>query len=423
MWRAGYCLLLWLVLPWVLAKLWWRGRREAGYREDIGARFGLYGGQSAAAPLIWIHAVSVGETRAAEPLIKALLQRYPGHGLLLTHMTASGHEAARQLFGAEERVQFSWLPYDYPFAVKRFVRHFRPCLGVIMETEIWFNLIEACAAARVPLLLANGRLSQRSADRYVGVLTLMQAALSRFSAIAVQTESDAEQFRRLGVQGIEVVGNLKFEATAAPDMPSLAAEFRMRYGARKVLLAASTREGEEDLILEAVQAAGGLAQQALLVIVPRHPQRFDEVAGLLSRRGLRFMRRSSAADIPANCAYALGDSMGEMAAYYAACDCAFIGGSLLDYGGQNLIEACAASVPVLIGPYTHNFAEAAEAAIAAGAALRLPDAISIIGEANRLLGDEALSRGMGKAGLAFCSMHQGATARTMTLCQRLLPAP
>jgi 3-deoxy-D-manno-octulosonic-acid transferase len=187
------------------------------------------------------------------------------------------------------------------------------------------------------------------------------------------------------------------------------------------LLAASTRVGEEALILEAVRGAGGLKQRALLVIVPRHPQRFDEVAELVSRLGLRFVRRSSEQDVPHDCHIVLGDSLGEMAAYYEACDCAFIGGSLLNYGAHNLIEACAAGVPVLIGPSTYNFAEAAEAAIEAGAALRSPDAASVIAQANRLLRDEALSRRMGDAGRAFCGMHKGATARTIALCQRLLP--
>ncbi len=422
MWRLGYSLLLWLMLPWVLARLWWRGRREPGYRYRIGSRFGIYQPRSPAQarPLIWVHAVSVGETRAAQPLVEALLQTYPGHDLLLTQMTASGREAARQLYGAAERVHLAWLPYDYACAARRFLGHFRPSLGIVMETEIWPNLLAECAAAKLPLLLANGRLSLRSADRYALVEPLVRTALSRFSVIAAQTEADAEQFRRLGAQRLEVAGNLKFDVAPPPEAAVLAAEFRRRYGPRKALLAASLREGEERLIIDAMQAAGGLAQNALLVIVPRHPQRFEEVASLLSGKGLAFVRRSQGWDVPLDCPCVLGDSMGEMAAYYAACDCAFIGGSLLEYGGQNLIEACAAGVPALIGPHTYNFAESAEAAVAAGAALRVTEAASVIETANRLLGNDELRRSIGDAGLDFCRRHQGATARTVDLCQRLL---
>lgn len=248
----------------------------------------------------------------------------------------------------------------------------------------------------------------------------MRTALSRFSAIAVQTEADAEQFRRLGAQHLEIAGNLKFDVMIPPDTSVRAADFRRRYGQRKVLLAASLREGEEKLIIDAIQAAGGLRHNALLVIVPRHPQRFDEVASLMSGKGLAFVRRSQELDVPSGCLCVLGDSMGEMAAYYAACDCAFVGGSLLEYGGQNLIEACAAGVPALIGPHTYNFAEAAEAAVAAGAALRVTDAAAMVEAANRLLGDEELRRRIGHAGLDFCRSHQGAAARTLNLCQRLL---
>jgi len=421
MWRLGYSLLLWLMLPWVLARLWWRGRREPGYRDQIGSRFGIYRLRPPAGPVIWIHAVSVGETRAAQPLVEALLRKYPGHGLLLTHMTASGREAARQLYGSAERIHLAWLPYDYACAARRFLRHFQPGLGILMETEIWPNLLAECTKARLPLLLANGRLSLRSADRYALVDPLVRTALSRFSAIAVQTEADAEQFRRLGAQHLEITGNLKFDVMVPSGATALAAEFRKRYGPRKVLLAASLREGEERLIIDAMQAAGGLEHHALLVIVPRHPQRFDEVAGLLSGKGLAFVRRSQERDVPLECPCVLGDSMGEMAAYYAACDCAFIGGSLLEYGGQNLIEACAAGVPALIGPHTFNFSEAAEAAVTAGAALRVTDAASVVETANRLFGSDELRLQMGNAGLDFCRRHQGAAARTVAVCQRLLP--
>jgi len=415
MWRAGYRLLLWLAFPWVLARLWWRGRHEPGYRQNIAERFGFYPTRPAR-PVIWLHAVSVGETRAAEPLLHALRSRYPDCDLLITQMTATGREAAQQLFGGAALV--AWLAYDYPSAVRRFLRNFRPRLGILMETEIWFHLVSECQRSGVPLLLANARMSAKSARGYAAVAPLVRVALGDLSAVAAQTTEDADRLRSLGARAVEVTGNLKFDADPGTGSESLAAQFRRRFGSRAVLLAASTREGEEELLLDALEqdALGDV----ILVIVPRHPQRFDTVARLLASRGLKFIRRSANTPLDADCDIVLGDSMGEMAAYYRACDVAFVGGSLLAYGGQNLIEACAAGVPVLIGPYTHNFAEAAEGAVAAGAAVRVNGAEEVIRLARSILQDAGLRERMGKAGLAFCAAHRGAAERTLAICERLL---
>ncbi|HEY7674714.1 MAG TPA: lipid IV(A) 3-deoxy-D-manno-octulosonic acid transferase [Burkholderiales bacterium] len=415
MWRVGYRLLLWLAFPWILARLWWRGRREPGYRRHIGERFGFYE-ESSGGPVIWLHAVSVGEIRAAEPLLRALRLRYPEYEILVTQMTATGREAARQLFG--ESVRIAWLAYDYPSAVRRFLGHFRPLLGVLMETEIWFNLVDEARRLGVPLVLANARMSERSARGYALVAPLVRTALGCLGAIAAQTEGDAERLRLLGARSVEVTGNLKFDAEPALGSEGLAAEFRGWFSGRRVLLAASTREGEEELLLDALEKSS--LGDAVLLIVPRHPQRFDAVAGLLSARGLKFARRSENLPLERGCDFVLGDSMGEMAAYYRACDVAFIGGSLLAYGGQNLIEACAAGVPVLVGPYTYNFAQAAECAIAAGAALRVKDAEELIQQARTLLPDAALREKMGRCGIAFCAAHRGASKRTLAICERLL---
>lgn len=417
MWRAGYRLLLWLAFPLVLARLWWRGRQEPRYRENPGERFGFYRA-TLSRPVIWLHAVSLGETRAAEPLLRALKERHPECDLLITQMTATGREAAEQLLGGSARV--AWLAYDYPSAVRRFLRHFRPRLGILMETEIWFNLVSECARARVPLVLANARMSARSAHAYSVVGPLVRAALGGLGAVAAQTAEDAERLRSLGARRIEVTGNLKFDMEPAAGSDALAAQLRQRFGGRKVLLAASTREGEEELILEALKrdSLGG----ALLVIVPRHPQRFDSVAELLAARGLNFARRSAGEPLRADCEVVLGDSMGEMAAYYRASDVAFVGGSLLAYGGQNLIEACASGVPVLVGPHTYNFAQAAASAIAAGAALRVDGAGEMVQRARSLLDDPGLRERMGKAGTAFCATHRGATERTLAVCERLIRA-
>jgi len=415
MWRPAYRLLLWLAFPWVLVRLCWRGRKEPGYRKGIAERFGFHR-VAPAKPVIWLHAVSVGETRAAESLVRALQARHPECEFLVTQMTASGRETAEHVFGDEVRV--AWLPYDYPSAVARFLRHFRPRLGVLMETEIWFNLVGECARNGVPLLLANARMSAKSARGYAAVAVLTREALAHVDVVAAQTPGDAERLVALGARTVEITGNLKFDAEPGAGSEALAAKFRGWFGARPVLLVASTREGEEELVLDAL--ARNALGNALLVVVPRHPQRFEAVARLLAARGLSFARRSANAPVDPGCDIVLGDSMGEMAAYYRACDAALVGGSLLAYGGQNLIEACAAGVPVLVGPYTYNFAHAAESAVAEGAALRVADAEEAIRLARSLLQNRALRERMGRAGVAFCAAHRGATDRTLAICERLL---
>jgi 3-deoxy-D-manno-octulosonic-acid transferase len=415
MWRAGYWLLLWLALPFVLARLWWRGRQEPRYRENPGERFGFYR-TAVERPVIWLHAVSLGETRAAEPLLRALKERHPECDLLITQMTATGREAAEQLLGGSAKV--AWLAYDYPFAVRRFLRHFQPRLGILMETEIWFHLVAECERIGVPLILANARMSARSARGYGLAGPLVREALGSLGMVAAQTAEDGDRLHSLGASRIEVAGNLKFDVEPAAGSDALAGQFRQRFGDRRVFLAASTREGEEEMLLDALRREG--LGNALLVIVPRHPQRFDLVAQLIEARGLGFTRRSAGSGVGADCAVVLGDSMGELAAYYRACDVAFVGGSLLAYGGQNLIEACAAGVPVLVGPYTYNFAQAAVAAIAAGAALRVASAEDALRQARALLDDRGARERMGKAGVAFCATHRGATQRTLALCERLL---
>jgi 3-deoxy-D-manno-octulosonic-acid transferase len=414
-WRLAYRLLLWLAFPWALLHLWWRGRRQPAYREHIAERFGWYPGRPER-PLIWLHAVSVGETRAAEPLLRALAARYPGHELLLTQMTPTGRETAQQLFG--ETVTIAYLPYDYPGAVARFLARFRPRLGILMETEIWFNLVDACARQGVPLLLANARLSEKSARGYARVAPLTRAALGRLAAIGAQTRADAGRFERLGAHGVEVTGNLKFDVEIAPRLLQLGAELKQRIGQRPVLLAASTRAGEEELVLDAFVRIG--VESLLLLLVPRHPQRFGEVAALLEQRGLSYVRRSADRALPPECRVLLGDSMGEMAAYYSACDLAFIGGSLLPLGGQNLIEACAAGRPLLFGPHMYNFAEASRLALEAGAAIEVADATALAQRAEKLLWDRAALARMAQAALEFSRAHHGATARNLAICERLL---
>jgi 3-deoxy-D-manno-octulosonic-acid transferase len=355
--------------------------------------------------------VSVGETRAAEPLVHALRSRYPQHRVLLTHMTPTGRETGELLFGAH--VERCYLPYDYPGAVRRFLARFSPEVGVLMETELWPNLIHAAALREVPLYLVNARLSDKSYAGYRRHRRLVAGALRELAGIAAQTDADAQRLAALGAPRVRVTGNLKFDIVPPPTLVQLGAQWRTSYGARPVLLAASTRAGEEELVLDAYERMA--VAHALLIVVPRHPDRFDEVAGLLDRRGFAYQRRSAGSAVRPETRVLLGDSLGEMFAYYAACDVAFIGGSLLPYGSQNLIEACAVGKPVLIGPSTYNFAEAAQLAIESGAALSVADVVELAGASRALLLDAGAASRMGEAGLAFCRAHQGAVHRVLAL--------
>ncbi len=414
--RAFYSLMWYLALPLVLARLWWRGRKEPGYRGHWGERLGFYGPRTAAMPTLWLHAVSVGETRAAEPLVDALLAAYPDHRILLTHMTPTGRATGQQLFARHgARFVQSYLPYDTGAMVRRFLRHFAPRLCILMETEVWPNLIATCAAQGVPVGLVNARLSERSLRRGQRFGGLMTGAARSITLVAAQTTADALRIASLGAPTVEVTGSIKFDVVPPAAALELGAWLRARMGTRPVLLCASTREGEEALILDAWRPQ----DKALLVIVPRHPQRFDDVAALASARGLSVARRSQLTDaIDAD--VLLGDSMGEMFAYYAACDCAYIGGSLLPLGGQNLIEACAVGKPVLVGPHTFNFALATEQAVDAGAALRCDDAAAMVAAATGLLQDGIARARMGEAALDFAGQHRGATARTVELLRQLI---
>jgi 3-deoxy-D-manno-octulosonic-acid transferase len=419
--RSTYSILWRLALPLVLARLWWRGWREPGYRAHWGERLGFYGERGALWHTIWIHAVSVGETRAAEPLVTALLAAYPHSRIVLTHMTPTGRATGRDLFAKHgERVVQSYLPYDMAPMVRRFIRHFSPRICILMETEVWPNLIAVCAERNVPIALVNARLSERSLRRAGRFGSLMTDAARAISLVAAQTEADAERVRALGVTRVAVTGSIKFDVVVPGEALETAALLRERIGARPVLLCASTRDGEEALILDAFKRLPERPAGMLLLIVPRHPQRFDEVARMVQARGLTLERRSREGAVGPDIEVMLGDSMGEMFAYFAASDCAFIGGSLLPLGGQNLIEACALGKPVLIGEHTFNFAQASDEAVAAGAAHRVRDADHMLALAADLLEDDAERAAMGQRGADFTSRHRGATARTVELLQPMI---
>jgi 3-deoxy-D-manno-octulosonic-acid transferase len=427
--RSTYGLLWRLVMPFVLLRLWWRGLREKGYRKHWNERRGHYGSRGAGWHTLWIHAVSVGETRACEPLVDALMAQYPHSRILMTHMTPTGRAAGHELFSKHgDRFVQSYLPYDTVSKMTRFMRHFTPRICILMETEVWPNLISVCKTRGITVALVNARLSERSLGQARRYGVLMTEAASRLSLVAAQTEADAERIRSLGAGHVEVTGSIKFDVAVPPAALAKGAFLRQRINAnapsRPVLLCASTREGEEALILDAFKTMPARPPGMLLLLVPRHPQRFDEVAQLAQARGLKVARRSALGldgmDLGADVDVLLGDSMGEMFAYYGACDCAFIGGSLLPLGGQNLIEACAVGKPVLIGAHTFNFAMASDEAVAAGAASRVVDAADMLEQARRLLSDDGARSAMGEAGSRFAAAHRGATARTVELLQGLI---
>ena len=431
-WALGlYSALMTLGQPLLRRKLARRGQQEPGYLEAVDERFGHYRQPlEAASELVWVHAVSLGETRTAGVLLKALRTQYPALRLLLTHGTATGREEGRGLLRPGD-VQV-WQPWDGPAAVNRFFNHFKPRLGLLMETEIWPNLVAEAKARGMPLVLVNARLSAKSLRHAQRLSFLALPAYSVLSAVYAQTEADAGRFRQLGAPVAGVFGNLKFDATPDADQLAQGRDWRQTL-AQPVLMFASSREGEEDAFLEEIEAVAhmGRAYAAMNsvannspmtfkpLIVPRHPQRFDEVAALIEGRGLRVSRRSqwtggpAASDEAMNADVWLGDSLGEMALYYGLSDACLLGGSFAPLGGQNLIEAAACSCPVVMGPHTFNFTEAAALAEAEGAALRVAGMAEAVRAALELVNDSAALAKAVTAGLAFAARNRGATVRTV----------
>lgn len=435
--RLLYRLLLLSLIPALVVRLLWRARQQPEYLQHLGERFGRYPSRPNA-PVLWLHAVSVGEARAVEPLLKALHASHPQHQLLLSCMTPTGRATAQALYGAFATV--AYLPYDFAFAQRRFLRHWQPELGVLMETELWPNLLFEARTAGIPLALINARLSERSARGYARCGALARPALGALSAVAAQTAADAQRLAAVGAPPATVCGNLKFEVVPNEELLARGGEWRRTWQARSeqakagassrlIWLAASSRDGEETLILDALamlHAAASASDEAaaapLLVLVPRHPQRFDEVAALVTARGLRLQRRSQG--LPeADTQVWLGDSMGEMAAYYAMADLCVIGGSLLPFGSQNLIEACACGCPVLSGPSDFNFRQATADALRQGAARRVEaNAASLAGAVRQRIEDRQLLQDQRAAAREFARAHRGATEKTQAVLDGLLSA-
>ncbi len=406
-----YSLFFRLALPFVLLRLWWSGRENPEVRRNWQQRLGFVA--LAGDPVIWVHAVSVGETIAAAPLVKALLNRNPSVPILMTAMTATGLERARATFG--DRVRYSYSPYDTPGSVRRFVERVRPKALVIMETELWPNMIAASRRRQVPIFLINARLSERSAQGYQRVGSLVRPILTSIRWIAAQANEDANRFLRIGARPdtVSVTGSIKFDVDITAELRSAAGQLRAAFGAdRPVWIAASTHDGEDRQLLAAHRQVLAHHPNCLLVIVPRHPERFDAVATLVAEQGLSLARRSRQ-ELPAEVQVYLGDTMGELLMLFGASDIAFVGGSLIERGGHNPLEPAAWGMPVLSGPHVFNF-ETIYGQLADGDAVFITrDDQQLAERVSALIADRALAERSGHNALAVVEANRGALERVV----------
>jgi 3-deoxy-D-manno-octulosonic-acid transferase len=409
--RTLYTVLFHLGLPFIALRLWLRSRKAPAYAQRIGERFAM-----GLAPMqpggIWVHAVSVGESIAAAPMIRALLARYPQLPITITCMTPTGSERIQSMFADEPRVQHCYLPYDFPWAAGRFLDHIQPKIGVIMETELWPNHIHQCAKRGIPTVLANARLSERSARGYGRFARLTRPMLAEMSLIAVQTETEAQRFRELGARPdrVKVTGSIKFDLTIDPQLLARAVHQRDQWQTtqRPVWIAASTHAGEDEVVLSAHRTLLQSHPDALLILVPRHPERFNSVFELSQQQGFSTVRRSTSAPVASQHSVLVGDTMGELLFLYALADIAFVGGSLVPSGGHNLLEPAALDKPVLSGPHLFNFLEIAAMLRNAGALEEVADAHGLAAAVQRLIEQPEQAKAMADAGLAVMKANQGA---------------
>jgi 3-deoxy-D-manno-octulosonic-acid transferase len=438
-----YSLLIYCAVPFAFAAVLWRGLRDRRHWRALGERFG-WGRRLNSAPSIWLHAVSLGEMSAAAPLLRALRLKYPQYPLVLTTATLTGRARAAGLFGDGAEVRF--LPYDTPGAVARFLDRIRPCLAIIVETELWPNLFAECERRGVPLVLASARLSTKSVARYRRLGDLFRGVFSAVSLVAAQTVEDAERFIAIGAQSARtrVVGNIKFDVSLGAEVIDKGRALRVSFGAaRPTWIAGSTHAGEEEQVLAAHETLRGGLPDALLLLVPRHPDRFEAVADLLSRRQLRFTRRSGAGGGsngtsggnggtsgggsgcgPIGAAQVvLVDTVGELESLYASADAAFVGGSLVPIGGHNLLEPAALGLPVLTGPHHFNGKDIARLMLDQGAALQVGNAQELAAALARLLADPQERRRIGAIGRHIVESNRGSVARLLELIEPWLTAP
>lgn len=432
--RALYSLLFYILMPFVLLRLLYRARLAPAYRQRWAERFGRVESRVPAvgdtAPAIWVHAVSVGETLAALPMIHALLQRYPKHQLVVTTTTPTGSERVRVSLAKElvsGRVVHCYAPYDLPCTVASFLKRMAPELAIIMETELWPNTIAACHKRGIPVVVANARLSERSARGYARFAALMQPMLARLSVVAAQHEDDAARFQALGLGSakLQVIGNIKFDLTLDQALKNKAENIRQSWqdeGKRLVWLAASTHQGEDEQLLDAFKLLSQRQPNLLLVLVPRHPERFDSVVDLVQERGYRLQRHSAGGHVAASTQVLVADTMGELMALLGASDLCFMGGTLVEKGGHNFIEPAAWSLPQLSGPSLFNFAEVSRLLLDADALVVVDGAAALARELEKLCTDEVRRSAMGAAGFQVAAANRGALERLLDVIDRLLNA-
>jgi 3-deoxy-D-manno-octulosonic-acid transferase len=419
--RLLYTLLLYLLLPLVLARLWWRGRANPGYRRHWRERLG----QADVPPgrYLWVHAVSVGESIAAAPLIRRLMATYPELRLLVTTTTPTGRDQVARLFG--DTVEQTYFPYDLPGVLSRFLRRVRPEALVILETELWPNLLLACRRRGVPVLVANARLSEKSFGGYRWLRLLFRGPLAGITAVAARGDDDARRFLALGVreQALHVVGNIKYDLSVPDELAPRAAALREGWSAaRPVWVAASTHAGEDEIVLDAHAEILQQVPETLLILVPRHPERFDAVAALCQERDFATARRSEDRAVDEDTDILVGDTLGELMLFYAASDVAFVGGSFVNVGGHNPLEPAALGRPVVTGPVIFNFQEAYASLREADAVIVLYDEDELAPAVQRLLVDRSLSQSMGARARGAVESNRGATERTVALVRELLRA-
>ena len=418
--RKFYTLLLYLLTPLVLLRLVWRGLRAPDYWRRWPERFGTIE-PPLGEHVIWIHAVSVGEVQAAEPVIRALLEQRPEHSILVTTVTPTGSSRVVDMFGDD--VAHVYAPYDLPGAVARFFDRVRPQLAIVMETELWPNLFHACHHRSVPLLLVNARLSTRSVAGYRRVRKLVGRTLACVTEIAAQTATDAGRFESLGAAAgsISVTGNMKFEQRIPPSLLERAEVLRRDWGiGRPVWIAASTHEGEDEMLLDIFRQLRKQFNGCLLVLVPRHPERFESVADLCRHRGYNTVLRSEQVPCTPETSVFVGDSMGELPLFYAAADVAFVGGSLVHHGGHNLLEPAALGIPVVTGPNVFNFVEICELLLQAGACEKVETTAELLQTVSRWLEDANERHHVGQQGRQVVEKNRGALKSVMAMIDRYI---
>ncbi len=414
-----YTIGFYLALPLILARAWWRGRHSPGYRQRIPERLGYYKSIMAPNP-IWLHAVSYGEAVAADPLIAQLMERYPQHPMLVTTMTATGAARIAQRFG--DKVEHQYIPYDFPGATERFYQHNKPCIAIIMETELWPNLLKTFAHHQIPILLANARLSERSCRGYRRIRKLSSQMMSEITVIAAQSEGDASRFQALGArpEQLSITGNLKFDMTPRPDLWQAGALWRQQVGERPVWIAASTHAGEEDMVLAAHQAILKHYPTALLIIAPRHPERFDRVVQLGESQHFTVERFTESEYPSAETQVYIADTMGQLPKFYRSADIAFVGGSLVSIGGHNIIEAASANTAIITGPHMHNFTAIVEKFKEAKACEIVDDQSMLVEKILTLLENPLQRKALSSAAESLVEINTGVLQKLMQHIEQLL---